>query len=72
MQKNTFTEKYNIILIVLFFLVPILAINSGFYFFAVIKDDFERNEQEKNAVREAEVLAVEAKFSNQLSILFFF
>ena len=70
MQKNTFTEKYNIILIVLFFLVPILAINSGFYFFAVIKDDFERNEQEKNAVREAEVLAVEAKFSNQLSILF--
>ena len=70
MQKKTFTEKFNIILIVLFFLIPILALNFGFYFFAIIKDSFERNEQEKNAVREAEVLAVESKFSNQLSILF--
>ena len=70
MQKNTFTEKYNIFLIVLFFLVPIFAINLGFYFFAEIKDSFERNEQQKNAVREAEVLAIESKFSNQLSILF--
>ena len=70
MNKSSFTEKYNIILIIFFFIIPILAINLSFYFFSDINYQFERNEQERQAVHEAEVLGVEADFSNQFSSLF--
>ena len=67
MQNNNNNDKYNIILIILLFVIPIFALNLSFYFFAKIKDDIERNEQEKNAVHEAEVLSAEADFTYQFS-----
>ena len=70
MNKSSFTEKYNIILIIFFFIIPILAINLSFYYFADIKYVYERNEQERQAVHEAGVLGVEADFSNQFSSQF--
>ena len=70
MEKNSYTEKYNIILIILFFIIPLIAINLGYYFFADINDRFERKNQERQAVHEAELLGVEADFSNQFSLLF--
>ena len=70
MQNNNNNDKYNIILIILLFVIPIFALNLSFYLFAKIKDDIERNEQEKNAVHEAEVLSAEADFTYQFSGLF--
>ena len=70
MNKNSFTEKNNVILIIFFFIIPILAINLSFYFFSDINYRFERNKQERQAIHEAEVLGVEADFSNQFSLLF--
>ena len=63
MQKNSFSEKYNIFLIIFFFVIPLLGLNFGFYFFADINDYFKRNDQEKTAIHEAELLGVEADFN---------
>ena len=70
MSSNANKENKNIILIILLFVIPLLAVNICFYFFAKIKDDNERNEQEREAVHEAEVLSAEADFTYQFSGLF--
>ena len=70
MNKGCYTEKYNIILITLFFIIPLLAVNLSFYFFARINYDFQCGKQQQEAVHEAEILGIEADFSYQFSIKF--
>ena len=70
MQNSRFSEKYNIILIVLLFVIPLLAVNISFYCRAYINHEFDVKEQEKKALHEAEILSAEADFTYQFSILF--
>ena len=66
-MKNIISEKYNIILILLLFLIPALTLNLSFRLIAEINHNFEKSEQKKNALKEAEILASEADFSSQYS-----
>ena len=70
MQKSRSSEKYNIILIVLLFVIPLLAVNITFYCRAYFNHESEVKEQEKKALHEAEILSSEADFTYQFSILF--
>jgi class 3 adenylate cyclase len=70
MQNSQYKEKNNIILIILLFVIPLLAINISFYWHASINYELKVKEQEKNALHEAEILSSEADFSYQFSKLF--
>ena len=68
-MTNT-SKKYNIILTILLFIIPILAFNISYYYTSKINEYFEIKEQEKKAMHEAETLASEGDFKNQISSLF--
>ena len=70
MQNSRISEKYNIILIVLLFVIPLLAVNVTFFCRAYFNHEFEVKELEKKALHEAEILSAEADFNYQFSILF--
>lgn len=70
MPSNTNKENKNIILIILLFVIPLLAVNISFYSSAKINYDYESREQEKKALHEAEILSAESDFSYQFSGLF--
>ncbi len=70
MQNSQYNEKNNIILIILFFVIPLLAVNITFFFRAYFNHEFEVKELEKKALHEAEILSAEADFNYQFSILF--
>ena len=56
-MNKSFAEKYNIILIILLFVIPLLAINSSYYFISVINYEFQKNEHERKAIQEVETLS---------------
>ncbi|MBP5469700.1 MAG: hypothetical protein J6Z11_10715 [Candidatus Riflebacteria bacterium] len=65
------SEKYTILLIILIFIIPLIALDSSFYFITKIIDfDSAQKKQEKEAIHEAESLAIEGNFSNEFSIYF--
>ena len=70
-MKSNSSEKYNIILSILLFLIPIICLNISYYFISIIKIDWAKKEQEKNALLEAETLASESNFANLFASNFF-
>ncbi|MBP5471001.1 MAG: hypothetical protein J6Z11_17360, partial [Candidatus Riflebacteria bacterium] len=66
-MNKSFAEKYNIILIILLFVIPLLAINSSYYFISVINYEFQKNEHERKAIQEVETLSSEADFNYEFS-----
>ncbi len=69
-MNNKITNKNNIIFFLLLFLIPILALDASYYFLNNINAEWDKIDQEKKAVQEAEILASEADFGNQFSMLF--
>lgn len=69
-MNNKATNKNNIIFFLLLFLIPVLALDASYYFLNNINTEWNKADQEKKAVQEAEILASEADFGNQLSMLF--
>ena len=69
-MNSKVTNKNNIVFFLLLFLIPILALDASYYFLNNINAEWEKIDQEKKAVQEAEILASEADFGNQLSMLF--
>ncbi|MBP5470603.1 MAG: hypothetical protein J6Z11_15320, partial [Candidatus Riflebacteria bacterium] len=70
MKNKTSFEKYNIILIILFLVVPILALNISFYLLSILKNEHLSKEQATRAEQEVETLASEADFGNEFAMLF--
>ena len=64
------SEKYNIILIILLFAIPILAIDLSYYFISNINYELSIKNQKKEAIHEAETLAVEGNFSIEFAMHF--
>ena len=54
------SEKYNILLIVLIFTIPLIALDMSYWLISTINNDWEEKKQKKEAIQEAETLAVEA------------
>ena len=69
MAKQPF-EKYNILLVILVFVIPLVAINCSFWFISKINFDLELKEQEKEALHEAESLSIEGNFNNEFAMHF--
>ena len=69
-MKKSLAEKYNIILIVLLFVIPLLAINASYLVIANIEYELDKKEQESEAIREAETLSAEADFNIEFSKTF--
>ncbi len=69
MGKHT-SEKFNVVLLILFFVIPLTALNLSYYLFAKINENWEKNEQRVKAIHEAETLSSEADFGNMFSRLF--
>ena len=69
MSKNI-SEKFNVVLLILFFVIPLTALNLSYYLFAKINENWEKNEQRIKAVHEVEALSAEADFRNGFSRLF--
>ena len=70
MKNNAIFEKYNIIFVVLLFLLPILAFDLSYIFISIINHEWDKKEQERKAVYEAETLSAEADFNVEFSRLF--
>ena len=66
-NKSSF-ERYNVILIILFFVIPILALNLSYYSLSKRHNDLLAKEQSKKAFNEVETLASESDFSNEFSM----
>ena len=66
-NKSSF-ERYNVILIVLFFVIPILALDLSYYSLSKLHYDLLVKEQEKKAYNEVETLASESDFSNEFAM----
>ena len=64
------SEKYNILLIILIFVIPLFAIDFGFYYISKINFRLAQKEQEKDAYNEAETLADEGKFNTEFAMHF--
>ena len=64
------TEKFNIFLIILIFVIPLIALDFTFYFISNINYKFEKRNQEKTAIQEAECLSFEGNFNNEFTIHF--
>ena len=69
MGKHT-SEKFNVVLLVLFFVIPLTALNLSYYLFAKINENLEKNEQSVKAIHEVETLSSEADFGIEFSRLF--
>ncbi len=69
MGKHT-SEKFNVVLLILFFVIPLTALNLSYYLFAKINENLEINEQRVKAIHEVETLSSEADFENGFSRLF--
>jgi class 3 adenylate cyclase len=69
MGKNT-SEKFNVVLLVLFFIIPLTALNLSYFLFAKINENLEKNEQSVKAIHEVETLSSEADFGIEFSRLF--
>ena len=69
MGKQTF-EKFNVVLLILFFVIPLTALNLSYYLFAKFYENWERNEQRVTAIHELETLSSEADFGSGVSRLF--
>ena len=69
MTKLT-SEKFNVLLIVLIFVIPLIALNLSFLFINNIEFDWAEKEQENEAIHEAETLAVEGHFGTEFAIHF--
>ena len=67
--KSSF-ERYYIILIVLFFVIPIFAFDTSFYFLSLLDNKRLQKEQEKIASNEVETLASESDFSKEFAMHF--
>ena len=63
-MKRDYSDKYNIILSILLFTIPIICLNVSYYFISNIKIDWARKEQQNLALREAEILASESDIAN--------
>ena len=68
-SKSSF-ERYNIILIILLFVIPILALDTSCYFLLKLNYEFLLKEQEKKANNEVETLASESDFSKEFAMHF--
>lgn len=64
------SEKYNILLIILIFVIPLFAIDFGFYYISKINFRLAQKVQEKDAYNEAETLADEGKFNTEFAMHF--
>ncbi|MBQ2591743.1 MAG: HAMP domain-containing protein [Candidatus Riflebacteria bacterium] len=64
------SEKYNILLIVLIFVIPLIAINLSYLFISKINFDWAEKEQKKEAIQEAETLSAESNFSTEFAFHF--
>ena len=64
------SEKLNVLLIGLIFIIPLIAINCCYYCISNINFQRAKKEQEINAIHEVETLSSEANFSNGFSSLF--
>ncbi len=64
------SEIFNIILIILIFVIPLLAIDLSYYFISNINYDLSIKNQKKKAIHEAETLAVEGNFSIEFAMHF--
>ena len=64
------SEKYNILLIVLIFTIPLIALDMSYWLISTINNDWEEKKQKKEAIQEAETLAVEGNFSYELAVHF--
>ncbi len=64
------SEKFNILLIILIFVIPLIALNSSYWFISKINFDLDEKEQENEALHEAETLAVEGNFETEFAIHF--
>ena len=69
MGKHT-SEKFNVVLLILFFVIPLTALNLSYYLFAKINENLEINEQRVKAIHEVETLSSEADFGIEFSRLF--
>ena len=69
MPKLT-SEKFNILLIILIFVIPLIALDCSLYFIYDINYEFAKKEQEKKAVHAAETLAIEGDFSYEFATHF--
>ena len=69
MRKNT-SEKFNVVLLILFFIIPLTALNLSYYLFAKINENLEKNDQRDKAIHEVETLSAEADFGIEFSRLF--
>ena len=67
---NNYSEKYNIILGILLFAIPMICLNASYFFITSIKIDLAKKEQEKYALREVETLAYESNFANYFASKF--
>ncbi len=70
MKNKTTFEKYNVILIILFFIIPIFALNLSYYFLEYININRLAKDQALKASQEVETLASEADFSDEIGMLF--
>ena len=64
------SEKFNILLIILIFLIPLIALDLNFYLISNINYKFEKRKFEKNALQEAESLSIEGNFNNEFAMHF--
>ena len=66
MNDKSASEKYNIIFIILMFVIPLISLNLSFRFLSNINEEWALKEQEKKAIQEAETLSSEADFGLQI------
>ena len=67
MNNKSASEKYNIIFIILLFVIPLISLNASFYYLSNnIDKEWVLKDQEKKALQEAETLSSEADFGLQL------
>ena len=64
------SEKYNILLIILCFIIPLIAINCSSWLITKINYTWEEKKQKNEAILEVETLAVESNFSTEFAIHF--
>ena len=69
-MTKTSSKKLNILLIVLIFVIPLVALNFSFLFITIINYDWEVKKQEKDAIHKAETLSVESNFNTEFAIHF--
>ena len=70
MNNKSASEKYNIIFIILLFVIPLLSLNVSFFYLSYKNKEWALKDQEKKALQEAETLSSEANFGIQIEALF--